>query len=45
MKLSSRTVVVISLVTLATGAFGQTDAQPKLPTQYAEVVLHVEGMT
>jgi hypothetical protein len=47
MTLLIRSVGVISLITIATNTFGQDgpDPQPKLSAQYAEVVLHVEGMT
>ena len=35
----------ISLLTFVAGAFGQADQAPKLPDQYAQVVLRVKGMT
>jgi hypothetical protein len=45
MKLFSYYLSAISLLTFAGSALGQTDEQPKLPDQYAQVVLRVEGMT
>ncbi len=45
MRVLSRFVGAIFLLTLAINAFGQTKQQPKTPDQFAEVVLRVEGMT
>lgn len=45
MKKIAYCVAAICLLIIVTGVLGQADQQPKLPGQYAEVVLHVEGMT
>ena len=45
MKLLCLSAGVISLLTAITSVFGQAEQLSKLPDQYAEVVLRVEGMT
>ncbi len=44
MRLQWHTLAAISLLTFVTSVVALADESPKLPDQYAEVVLRVEGM-
>ena len=44
MRLLIQAVIASTLLTCVSNVIADSDASPKLPDQYAEVVLRVEGM-